>query len=154
MTLYFAYGSNMSRALMAGRCASARALGTARLAGYRFIISADRYASIVPAPGAAVHGVLWRLAARDLTALNIYESLDSGLYRRVLLPVRHAGGLARALVYVGRSRRPGTPRPGYHEDIVLPAARAWALPAPYLAELARWSLGLRGARGCEPGERR
>lgn len=155
MTLYFAYGSNMSRALMAGRCRSAEALGPARLDGFRFIINGDRYASILRAPGATVHGVLWRLRARDLAALNVYEALDAGLYRRALLPVRHAGGLARALIYVGRSRRRGTPKPGYHDGIILPAAHDWALPAPYLAELARWSpSGWHAKAGREPGDRR
>jgi hypothetical protein len=36
VTLHFAYGSNMSRALMVPRCPSAVELGTAVLAGYRF----------------------------------------------------------------------------------------------------------------------
>jgi gamma-glutamylcyclotransferase (GGCT)/AIG2-like uncharacterized protein YtfP len=156
MTLYFAYGSNMSRTLMAARCPAARALGPVRLCGYRFIISGDRYASVAPAPGACVHGVLWRLTARDLAALNAYESLDSGLYRRVLLPVRHASGPVRALVYVGRSRQRGIPKPGYHDGIVLPAARDWALPKTYLEELARWSpaSGARSRAGRTSGERR
>ncbi|HXW23776.1 MAG TPA: gamma-glutamylcyclotransferase family protein, partial [Xanthobacteraceae bacterium] len=87
MTLHFAYGSNMSRALMQRRCPGARALGPARLDGWRFTIMREGYASIVPAAGAAVHGVAWRLSPRDLAALNAYESLDRGLYLRRVLPV-------------------------------------------------------------------
>src|SRR6266700_5325669 len=104
MTLYFAYGSNMSRALMRPRCPSAREIGVAVLAGYRFIITADGYASVVPTPGGIVHGLLWRLTPRDRSALNAYECLDAGLYRGVTLPVRLGGERAAALVYVGRSR--------------------------------------------------
>ena len=39
MTLHFAYGSNMSRALMQARCPRAEAIGTATLSGWRFLIN-------------------------------------------------------------------------------------------------------------------
>jgi gamma-glutamylcyclotransferase (GGCT)/AIG2-like uncharacterized protein YtfP len=145
MTLHFAYGSNMSRALMQPRCPSARVLGVAELMGYRFIISADGYASVLRAPGARVHGLLWRLGPRDLAALNAYESLATGLYRAEILPVRIGSRRVPALVYVGRSRIPGPPRPGYLE-LVLAAAEELALPAAYRRELARLMPGGRRAR--------
>src|ERR1700754_4961477 len=113
--LHFAYGSNMSRVLMQRRCPTAAAIGVARLDGWRFIVTRDGYASITPAPGAAVQGVLWRLAPRDLAAVNAYESLDSGLYRRRMVGVVHGGQRVAALVYVGRERRAGRPRPGYQD---------------------------------------
>jgi gamma-glutamylcyclotransferase (GGCT)/AIG2-like uncharacterized protein YtfP len=137
--LHFAYGSNMSRALMSRRCPTADALGPGCLEGWRYFISGDGYASIAPMAGAAVHGIVWRVAARDLAALNAYESLDSGLYRRRILAVRLSGRRVPALVYVGRSRVSGRPRRGYQDGIVLPAARDWALPDSYVAELARWT---------------
>jgi gamma-glutamylcyclotransferase (GGCT)/AIG2-like uncharacterized protein YtfP len=152
MTLHFAYGSNMSRELMRRRCPAAQAIGPARLDGWRFLVTPDGYASIAPAPGSTVHGVLWRLTPRHLAALNAYESLDSGLYRRRLLAVRTAGRLVRALTYVGRRLGEGRPRPGYQDGIVLPAARAWGLPPHYVAELARWAPGGWSApREPEPG---
>src|SRR5690348_8143555 len=101
MTVYFAYGANMERAAMRARCPGATALGTAVLAGWRYRI-ANGYGSVAPKSGARVHGVLWRLTPRDLAALNIFESLDSGLYRRVLLTVESGTRRARALVYVAR----------------------------------------------------
>ena len=48
MTLHFAYGSNMSRALMGARCPGAMALGVATLAGWRFVINPDGVGSIAP----------------------------------------------------------------------------------------------------------
>src|SRR5437588_7687186 len=113
MTPYFAYGSNMSRAHMARRCPAAAAIGPARLDGWRFLVTLDGFASIVPAPGSVVHGVMWRISARDLAALNAYESLDSGLYVRRTLPVRVGDRIVRALAYIGRERTAGKPRPGY-----------------------------------------
>jgi gamma-glutamylcyclotransferase (GGCT)/AIG2-like uncharacterized protein YtfP len=140
MTLHFAYGSNMSRAQMRPRCGAAREIGTGVLEGYRFIITADGYASVLPARGGIVHGLVWRLTPRDLAALDAYESLNTGLYRAVTLPVRHGGAHVPALVYVGRSRAPGRPRPGYIED-VLAAARDLGFPPTYVRALARWAPG-------------
>src|SRR5262249_52181728 len=90
--LHFAYGSNMDRAAMRRRCPDASAVGVAWLDNWRFIVTRDGYASVVPAAGATVHGVLWRLTPRDLVAVNAYESVDSGLYVRRMLSVRHARG--------------------------------------------------------------
>ena|SRR5690348_8265527 len=152
MTLHFAYGSNMSRALMRPRCPSARAIGLAELVRYRFFINADGYASVLRSPGARVHGLLWRLGPRDLAALNAYESLATGLYRAETLAVRIGSRRVPALVYVGRSRTPGPPRPGYLE-LVLAAAEELALPAAYRRELARLMPGaLRARRSLHRGE--
>lgn len=150
--LHFAYGSNMSRALMRPRCPGALPIGLASLEGYAFMITADGYASVVRRPGATVHGVLWEVGPRDLAALHAYEAVDRGLYRAEMRPVRTAAGMRQALVYIGRSRVPGRPRPGYM-DLVLNAARAWQLPEPYVKSLARWSVSRwRGARAVETGE--
>jgi hypothetical protein len=140
MTLHFAYGSNMNRGPMRERCPGAQPLGPCRLDDWRFVITQDRYASVVPMVGAAVHGVLWRLTPPDLTALEAYENLDSGLYRPQTLAVRHGGELRRALLYIGRSTSVGHPLPGYQEDIVA-AARDWGFPSEYVAELVRWLPG-------------
>lgn len=151
MSLYFAYGSNMHRAGMAARCSGAQALGVARLNGWRFVIGTHGYASIVPAPGCAVIGVLWRLAARDLAALNAYESLDSGLYGRRHLMVRQNGLARSALVYVGRVGGEGRARPRYLE-LILAAARDWQMPERYIAGLRRWTQArLPGAGAIESG---
>lgn len=152
MTLHFAYGSNMSRALMEARCAGAQALGLAALSGWRFVVTADGYASIATRPGAVVHGVLWRLGARDLAALNAYENLSSGLYRRRTLAIRTNRGRVGALVYLARERGEGRPRPGYL-DIVVAAAKDWRLPADYVRSLERWAPSRwRGERPLEIGE--
>jgi gamma-glutamylcyclotransferase (GGCT)/AIG2-like uncharacterized protein YtfP len=137
MTLHFAYGSNMSRRQMAARCPTAVPLGTAELSGWRYVIMLDGYASIVPTAGGVVHGAVWRLTPRDLAALNAYESLDSGLYRRRTLTVRRDSRSAQALVYVGRDGGPGRPQSGYHAAVV-EAARTWGFPDRYVAELGRW----------------
>jgi hypothetical protein len=148
MPLHFSYGANMDRAGMAKRCPGANPLGAAVLGNFRFVITADGYASVSPAPGESVHGVLWKLTPRDLAALNIFESLDSGLYRHVMLPVRIGGRRMQAGVYLGR-RHEGKPKPGYLELIVA-AAREWNLPESHIMQLQRWSAS--AWRGKHPAE--
>lgn len=137
MTLHFAYGSNMSRALMRARCSKAIAVKTAILDDHRFVITTDGYASIVQQRGKTVHGVLWKLTPRDLAALNAYENIASGLYRVWVLPVRVAGRRVTALVYIARTQVTGRPKPNYL-DLILAAARDWCLPDDYVADLERW----------------
>lgn len=137
---------------MRRHCPTANEVGTAVLDGRRFVITADGYASVERHMGGVVHGVLWRLMPRDLAALNIYESVETGLYHCRRLAVRHERKQQHALVYVARPRGPGKPKPGYLE-LVIAAARDWNLPQSYVSELTRWSSsGLNAARTLDSGE--
>jgi gamma-glutamylcyclotransferase (GGCT)/AIG2-like uncharacterized protein YtfP len=138
--LHFAYGSNMSREPMRRRCPGARMLGRAMLRKYRFVIMANGYASVVPAPSDDVHGVLWRITPRDLAALDAYENIAGGLYRRVMAPVTHHAATVTAMTYLGCEKREGHPRKGYLE-LVIESAREAGLPAEYIEGLARYSGG-------------
>lgn len=136
--LYFAFASNMDIAQMAERCDGAECLGAATLADYRFAIGRRGYATVVPEPGAKVHGVLWGLHPRHEAALDVYEGIRHGLYRKVTLPVRTAAGEAReALVYIAGDPATGKTVPGYMEKVVA-AAEHHGLPAAYVAELKGW----------------
>lgn len=120
------------------RCPGAVAHGTAMLRGWRFVMSRDGYASIVPERGGVVLGVLWGLGVRDLAAINAYENVAGGLYVRRRLPVRSASRCRQTLVYIAARPGEGMPRPGYLA-IVVAAARDWALPERYVRSLRRWS---------------
>jgi gamma-glutamylcyclotransferase (GGCT)/AIG2-like uncharacterized protein YtfP len=135
--LHFAYGSNMHRAVMRKHAAAAQPLCPARLEGYRFVITADGYASVTPDRSRCVHGLLWWLTPRDRVTLDLWENISSGLYRAQTLPVKDAGGRRRVLVYVARRRPLGRARPGYME-IVVKAARELELPADYITSLEQW----------------
>ena len=139
MTLYFAYGSNMHRAAMEGRCREARAVGVAQLDGYQFFIGIDGWGSVRRKAGSVVHGVLWKVTPRDLAALHAYELLDKGLYDLRTLPVRSGACNVRALIYLLRRRQTGAPKPGYAE-LCAAAAREWHLPDRYVRSLERWSV--------------
>lgn len=138
MTLHFAYGANMSRAVMRRHARDARPLGVASLSDHRFVITADGYASVEPARAQQVHGVLWRITPRDRVTLDAWENVDGGLYRAGTLPVRHGGSRMPALVYFARPTAEGRPKPGYIE-LVVAAAHEWQLPAPYIETLQAWA---------------
>lgn len=136
--LHFAYGSNMDRAIMRRHAPLASAIGVVSLPNRRFVITADGYASVVPAPAETVYGVLWRLTPRDRVTLDLWESVSSGQYRTEMLPLTLSGGnRALSLVYVARPRAAGRPKAGYME-LVLAAAGAWKLPPAYITSLQRW----------------
>jgi AIG2-like family len=138
MTWHFAYGANMSHAVMRRHALGARAVGAAALHGHRFVITADGYASVEPAPAAVVHGVLWRITPRDRVSLDAWENVPGGLYRCATLAVSYAGRRLPALIYVARRNRAGGPRPGYL-DLVIAAAREWQLPEDHLAALQAYA---------------
>ncbi len=135
--LHFAYGSNMSSKLMRRHAPAAQPAGVARLSGYRFVITRDGYASVEPAIGKAVYGLLWRLTARDRVTLDAWENVAAGLYRPAMLPVQAEGRRRSALVYVARPSNGGLAKPGYME-VVIAAAREWEVPEPYIQSLRRW----------------
>ena len=139
MTFHFAYGSNMSRAVMRRHAAGAEPVGVATLANYRFLITTHGHASVAPRPTSTVYGVLWRLTTRDRITLAAWENIAGGLYRAATLPVRQAGQRRLALVYLARSQAEAAPQAGYM-DVVIAAALEWHLPAPYIEELRSWSL--------------
>jgi cation transport regulator ChaC len=135
--LHFAYGANMDRAVMHRHAPAATPVGEAVLHDHRFLITSDGYASVEPARAAKVHGVLWRLTARDRIMLDRWESTASGQYRTAMMSVQAAGGRRPALVYVARPRSRGVPKAGYM-NLVVAAARSWHLPLRYIASLERW----------------
>jgi hypothetical protein len=135
--LHFAYGSNMHRAVMRTHAPHAQPLGIATLADFRFVITADGYASVAPRRGETVHGVLWRLTSRDRVTLDAWEGITAKRYRAAALTVGCAGRCRRALVYIARPVPAGRAKAGYME-IVITAAQEWQLPAAYVSSLERW----------------
>jgi hypothetical protein len=135
--LHFAYGSNMSRAVMRKHAPGAESIGVAALKNHRFVITADGYASVERKRTDTVYGVLWHLTPRDRATLDAWENVAAGLYSAARLPLQHAGRRQMALVYVARPTARGCPKAGYME-LVIAAALEWQLPQVYIASLRRW----------------
>jgi gamma-glutamylcyclotransferase (GGCT)/AIG2-like uncharacterized protein YtfP len=141
--LYFAYGSNMDSDQMALRCPGAAPVGCARLDGYEFFVTVQGVASIREKAGHAVHGLVWTLEQAHLDTLDIYESVDRGLYARSMVAlVMDDEQKLTAWVYIAAETLADNRRnlSGYLLRIVQ-AAKALHLPGPYLLELLAWVAG-------------
>jgi gamma-glutamylcyclotransferase len=149
---YFAYGSNMNWGQMRARCPAARFFATASLSDHR--LAFPRYsrfrrcdvASIVPAVGEVVWGVVYRIDEADRCALDVLEGFeperDSALnsYEPIKIAVLKLGQAREPLdqfTYIARPQRSFTPR-GPSEEyraLILSGARHWGHPADYLRNL-------------------
>lgn len=135
--LNFAYGSNLDPHLMASRCVGDCArVGAAVLRDYRLAFEgyAPRdagpfargsavyvpavFATVRPAPGAVVHGLLYRVGARGLRQLDRCEGVPS-LYLRETVTVELAdGSTAEACTYLHQGGHRGPPDAGYLDGIL------------------------------------
>lgn len=138
MILYFAYGSNMHPRVMGARCPGARAIGPARLEGWRFLITKRGTASIWPDEGREVHGVLWRCSPSHIEALDAYEGVRWRNYFRRRLFITQETAEAGAFVYTSSRHMPGVGRSNYLLSAVIPGARHFGLPASYIDHLEIW----------------
>lgn len=89
---YFAYGSNLSRQQMLGRCLDARPKGTATLPNHRLIFAGwsrkwgGAVASIRPHRGDRVPGAVYEISDRCLRVLDRHEGYP-GTYEHLNVTV-------------------------------------------------------------------
>jgi len=145
-TLCFAYGSNLDQARMSGRCrGKLRVVGTAWLDDHRldFVGASQRWsgqgvATVTPAPGERVPGLLYALGPGALTRLDRAEGLGRAYGRGACLVLQAGAGAVAAEVYVhldqGGVRAPSAEYVG----VILAAYECLGFdPAPVEAALAR-----------------
>jgi len=124
LTLYFAYGSNLSLDRMALRCPAARPLWPVRVPDWRLCF--EQVATIAPAPGAFVLGAVYALTPACEATLDRIEGVDKGRYRRHRLTIPHPdGSSAEVLTYVKIDARRGAPTEAYMGHIKA-GYRDWA----------------------------
>lgn len=140
MTDYFAYGSNMSPVqMMEERCPGAEPIGIGVLKDYCFVINTNGVATIVPAEGSRVIGILWSITDMHEKTLDGYEGVKDGLYSRHFMGIeKQDGEETKALVYIAAESEPGIPREGYLEKILY-GAEHFGLPEDYIEELRSWA---------------
>ena len=139
MRLLFSFGAIMHVPTVKRIAPRAEPLGPGRAEGWRFRIMRHGFATLVPEPGAAVHGLVWRIGPVEEAILDDYEDVGHGLYAKRRISIVRDARTERALVYLSPSIEPGRPQPGYMERRVLPAARALGFPEDYLRELEGWA---------------
>ena len=136
MTRYFAYGSNMWNEQMLKRCPHSRKIGVAVLPGYRWIITSRGYASVVPSADDSVEGVLFELTTGDEEAMDRFEGVSVGHYRKQVLPVNLDGKSIDAMVYIDLITDEGEPKEEYIDRINAGLADA-GLSDAYVARQVR-----------------
>jgi gamma-glutamylcyclotransferase (GGCT)/AIG2-like uncharacterized protein YtfP len=140
-SLYFAYGTNMSPTQMASRCPGASLVDRAVLRRHRFIFNAHGYGTVVPDASADVHGVVWSIEPGDEQALDEYEAVAEGLYRKERRMVEVSEGERRrtvdGLIYVASDSTQGVALIEHLQQILI-GAEQHRLPDGYIRELRRW----------------
>jgi cation transport regulator ChaC len=140
---YFAYGSNMSRAIFCerrGMCPRDSRWGW--LDGYRLVFDlpvgpGERgVANVVVEPGARIHGVLHLLTAEEFDRLDRTEGVHAGFYRRVPVDVAGEGvGTVSAYTYQSSFGSPGRKPSARYLGLLLTGAREHRLPEEWLRYL-------------------
>ena len=168
MSLTFAIGSNLAPSQMQRRCPGCRIVSRAVLPGYRLAFGgwSKRWggpvATVVPAPGHSVPGVVYWLSDADLISLDRFEGVPR-VYRRFTAQVVARGErVLHAEVY--RLEAPPGARPSEAYAAVLRAMyAAWGFDPKPLREAeqgllwaplpARRGPARRSKRQAEPGAR-
>lgn len=137
---YFAFGANMSSRVLSARRVRPLSREPAALAGYRLVfhergvpIFEPAFASIEPAAGGIVHGVLLRL---EHAAFSLIDSTEGPGYD--LLEVDVVGrdsGRVRATAYTSRRPVAGLVPSRRYLDLLCEGARENGLPADYVRRL-------------------
>ena len=110
--LYAAYGSNLDPTQMAVRCPHSPLRSTGWLSGWRITFGGEGWDGALPTlveePDAQVFVALYDVTRADETALDQWESADTGLYRKVRVRVATLDGEQTAWVYVLNDFEGGT----------------------------------------------
>ena len=131
---YFAYGSNMCPEQMAERCPGGKAIGSAKLHNWEFLINIRTYATIETKHKSTTHGVLWTLTKKHIATLDEYEAVEEEMYYKKPLKVFHEGKPIEALVYIDPVCEKGAPDSIYMKNI-LNGAKFFKLPKDYILQL-------------------
>ena len=144
--LYAAYGSNLDPAQMADRCPHSPLRGTGWLTGWRLTFGGEGWDGALPTvveePSSQVFVALYDVTDADEATLDVWESADSGLYRKIRLTVATLDGEQVAWVYVLNDFEGGMPS-ARTIGLLSSAAEVAGAPDDYVRELR--------ARPCNSG---
>lgn len=140
---YFSYGSNLSKDRFKQRTGSLPTTRTVFLTNYRFSfnVHADGqiYANIVPCEGSIVWGAIYWCSLANMEALDMYEGVERGFYRRIGVEVETATGeRINAEAFIGGYKfvgSEGMPSDDYLQTILTGAAKQ-DLPEAYIRFIA------------------
>ena len=139
MSIYFAYGSNMSSARLAARVSDAEALGPAHVSDWQLTFNkpgrdGTGKANLVQAAGARTWGVAWTLPE---AAWPLLDGFEPDYERAVFRLLRGDGRELRAHVYLYAcpADAPSIPPSGEYVDHLVAGATEHGLPENYIAKI-------------------
>jgi gamma-glutamylcyclotransferase (GGCT)/AIG2-like uncharacterized protein YtfP len=138
--MYAAYGSNMDPAQMARRCPHSPQQGTGWLEGWRLTFGGENLgwegalATVVEAQGQQVFVVLYEVSDADEEALDRWDGVTLGYYRKSKVRITTLEGDVLAWLYVLNDYEGGLPSARYLGNLADSAELAGA-PADYVAGL-------------------
>ena len=142
MTLYAAYGSNLDPARMSERCPHSPLRATGWLTGWRLTFGGEdigwdgALSTIVEDPLEQVFVAVYDVTREDEAALDEWEAVDLGLYRKTRVRVSTMTGELAVWVYVLDAYEGGLPSASYI-GVLADAAEAADAPDDYVAALRR-----------------
>ncbi len=137
---YFAYGSNLNRAQMKSRVGQILEERPARLENYELVFNkkargGSATGNIRPAPGKAVHGVLYRISEQALRALDRFEGVPEHYRRIEVTTVDHEGNKIEAQTYIATKVENGLRPAPHYLQTVLQGAQEHNLPEEYIESI-------------------
>jgi gamma-glutamylcyclotransferase (GGCT)/AIG2-like uncharacterized protein YtfP len=123
--LYVAYGSNLNKRQMMGRCPGAEFVGTGVIENYELQFKGSLYgahATIAPKEAASVPVGIWTIQKWDEARLDLYEGYHPKgycYYDKEKIPVKMADGRSViGMVYVMDQKQDfGNPTSGFYETV-------------------------------------
>lgn len=140
MPLYAAYGPNLDPARMEERCPHSPLRGTGWLLGWRLTFGGEELGwdgalcTVVEDPFEQVFVALYDITAEDAAALDEWEGIDIGVYRRLRVRVHTLEGEQTAWAYVLDAYEGGLPSATY-VGLLSEAALAAGAPDDYVTAL-------------------
>ena len=138
MTLYAAYGSNMDSGQMSERCPHSPVHGTGWLEGWRLTFGGEELgwegalATVVEDSSERVFVVIYDVPETDEQALDRWDGLTLGYYRKLKVRVQSLEGDTVAWLYVLNGYEGGLPAARYI-GILADAAEKAGAPDDYVA---------------------
>ncbi len=138
--MYAAYGSNLDPARMSARCPHSPLRGTGWVTGWRLTFGGEDHGwdgalpTIVEDQLDQVFVAIYDVTDEDVTHLDMLESADTGLYRKIRVRVSTLTGEELAWVYVLDAYEGGLPSASYL-GILADAAAAADAPEDYVKAL-------------------
>jgi gamma-glutamylcyclotransferase (GGCT)/AIG2-like uncharacterized protein YtfP len=140
VALYAAYGTNLDAEQMRERCPHSPSRGPGWLVGWRLTFGGEEHgwegalATVVEDPGDQVFVMIYDVPPQDESALDRWESADSGLYRKIRVRVQTLNGEDVAWLYILDSYEGGVPSARYL-GLMADAAEKAGAPNDYVASL-------------------